>query len=86
MIANEGSEPYDFEVPVTNDMNLNLTMTTAPRTKKNSDLIEVFFDGIFDTPKGQASKSKRPKPSKCVSICSQIMLFCNSFSKLNFLP
>jgi hypothetical protein len=50
MIANEGSEPYDFEVPVTNDMTLNMTMTTAPRTKANSDLIELFFDGIFDTP------------------------------------
>ena len=57
MVANEGSEPYDFEVPVTNDMTLNLTMTTAPRTKVNSDLIELFFDGIFDTPKGNASKS-----------------------------
>lgn len=57
MVSNEGSEPYDFEVPVTNDMTLNLTMTTAPRTKVNSDLIELFFDGIFDTPKGNASKS-----------------------------
>lgn len=57
MIANEGSEPYDFEVPVTNDMTLNLTMTSAPRTKINSELIELFFDGIFDTPKGSPSKS-----------------------------
>lgn len=58
MVSNEGSEPYDFEVPVTNDMTLNLTMTTAPRTKINSEMIELFFDGIFDTPKGNASKSE----------------------------
>jgi len=52
MIANEGSEPFNFEVPVKDDLTLNLTMTTAPTTKKNSDLIEIFFDGIFDAPKG----------------------------------
>ena len=57
MVGNEGSEPYDFEVPITNSATLNLTMTTAPRTEANSDLIELFFDGIFDTPQGQASKS-----------------------------
>jgi hypothetical protein len=52
MVANEGSEPFDFAVPVTNDMNLNMTMTSAPRTAASSDLIELFFDGIFDSPKG----------------------------------
>ena len=57
MVANEGSEPYDFEMPITNSASLNLTMTTAPRTDINSNLIELFFDGIFDTPQGQASKS-----------------------------
>lgn len=57
MIANEGSQPFDFEVPVKDDLTLNLTMTTVPRTKKNSDLIEIFFDGIFDAPKGQPQKS-----------------------------
>merc|ERR1712070_1098196 len=41
MVANE--HPYDFEVPV-EGLNLNLTMTTAPRMKEGSDLIEVFFD------------------------------------------
>jgi hypothetical protein len=31
---------------------LNLTMTTAPEMKKGSNLIEVFFDGLFDMPQG----------------------------------
>jgi hypothetical protein len=57
MIANEGSNPYDFEVPVTNDLTLNLTMTTATKSIVNSDLIEIFFDGIFDAPSGQPQKS-----------------------------
>jgi hypothetical protein len=51
MVANE--QPYDFEVPV-EGLNLNLTMTTAPRMKEGSDLIEIFFDGLFDMPKGAA--------------------------------
>jgi len=57
MLANEGTQPFDFEVPVKDDLTLNLTMTSVPRTKKNSDLIEIFFDGIFDAPKGQPQKS-----------------------------
>jgi hypothetical protein len=51
MVANEA--PYDFEVPV-EGLNLNLTMTTAPQMTKGSDLIEIFFDGLFDMPKGSA--------------------------------
>ena len=51
MVANEGT--YDFEVPMYGDkMALNLTMTTAPRTKKDSDLMELFFNGLFDMPLG----------------------------------
>ena len=57
MIANEGAHPYDFEVPIKDDLSLNLTMTTATRTLKDSDLIEIFFDGIFDAPEGQPRKS-----------------------------
>jgi hypothetical protein len=52
MVANE--QPYDFEVPV-EGLNLNLTMTTAPRIMQGSDLIEVFFDGLFDMPEGAAT-------------------------------
>jgi hypothetical protein len=51
MVANE--QPYDFELPV-EGLNLNLTMTTAPRTKEGSDVIEIFFDGLFDMPQGAA--------------------------------
>jgi hypothetical protein len=57
MIANEGTHPFDFEVPVSDDMTLNLTMTAVPRTLANSDLIEIFFDGIFDAPEGQPQQS-----------------------------
>ena len=53
MIANE--KPYDFDVPV-EGLNLNLTMTTAPALKKGSNLIEVFFDGLFDMPEGTANR------------------------------
>lgn len=51
MVANE--KPYDFDVPI-EGLNLNLTMTTAPEIKKGSNLIEVFFDGLFDMPKESA--------------------------------
>lgn len=55
MVANES--PYDFEVPMYGDsLALNLTMTTAPRTKKDSELIELFFDGLFDMPLGSGLK------------------------------
>jgi len=51
MVANEN--PFDFEIPMYHDsMALNLTMTTAPRTEKDSQLIELFFDGLFDMPLG----------------------------------
>merc|ERR1712166_470753 len=56
MVANE--QPYDFEVPV-EGLNLNLTMTTAPRMKEGSDLIEIFFDGLFDMPKGAAQSFRQ---------------------------
>jgi hypothetical protein len=48
----DGGAGY-FELPV-EGLNLNLTMTTAPRMKEGSDLIEVFFDGLFDMPEGAA--------------------------------
>jgi len=58
MIANEG--PYDFEFPIYgNKLNLNLTMTTAPRTKVNYDLIELFFDGQFVLPEAEGAQRTR---------------------------
>lgn len=53
MIANEGE--YTFVVPIMGDsLPLNLTMTHAPTTKDN--LIELFFNGIFDMPKNSTKK------------------------------
>lgn len=49
MIANEG--PMDFEVPLGSDnmTALNLTMTTAPALKGDSDLLVINFDGLIDS-------------------------------------
>ena len=53
MIANEGQ--YTFVLPVFGqNLPLNLTMTHAPTTKNN--LIELFFNGIFDMPKNSSKK------------------------------
>jgi hypothetical protein len=57
MIADEA--PYTFVVPVHGkDMNLNLTMTKAPQMEGSNDLVEVFFNGLFDMP--QSSKVSSP--------------------------
>ena len=56
MVANE--KPYDFDVPV-EGLSLNLTMTTAPELKKGSNLIEVFFDGLFDMPEGTPNRFRK---------------------------
>lgn len=50
MVANE--DKYTFVLPLPlmgKKLPLNLTMTHSPLTKKNSDLIEIYFDGLFDT-------------------------------------
>lgn len=53
MIANEGE--YTFVLPVFGqNLPLNMTMTHAPITHDN--LIELFFNGIFDMPKGSSKK------------------------------
>jgi len=46
MVANEG--PSTFVIPVyETEVGLNLTMTHSPVTKAGSDLIEIFFNGLF---------------------------------------
>jgi len=59
MIANEG--PMDFEVPLGSDNKtaLNLTMTTAPAMKANSDLITINFDGLVDKMVGVSNRELR---------------------------
>lgn len=57
MVANEGN--YTFVVPLLGkQFPLNLTMTTAPKIEKGSNLIQVFLDGLFDIPEGQEVHSK----------------------------
>lgn len=57
MVANEG--PYTFVVPALGkQFPLNLTMSTAPKLEKGSNLIQVFMDGLFDIPEGQEVHSK----------------------------
>jgi len=52
MVANEG--PYTFVVPALGkQFPLNLTMSTAPKLEKGSNLIQLFMDGLFDIPEGQ---------------------------------
>jgi len=47
MVSNE--DAYTFVFPMMGkNLPLNLTMTHSPLTEKNSDLIELYFDGIFD--------------------------------------
>ena len=59
MIADEG--PMDFEVPLdsANTTALNLTMTTAPALKKDSNLITINFDGLVDKMTGVSNKGLR---------------------------
>lgn len=57
MVAGEG--PYTFDInTIGKDFPLNLTMTSAPAIKKDSKLIRVFFDGLFDIPEGQNVTTK----------------------------
>jgi hypothetical protein len=57
MVANEG--PYTFVVPALGkQFPLNLTMSTAPKLEKGSNLIQVLMDGLFDIPEGQEVHSK----------------------------
>lgn len=47
MVKNE--DQYTFVFPIDGkNLPLNLTMTHSPRTDKDSDLIELYFDGLFD--------------------------------------
>ena len=46
MLAQEG--PYTFAMPMFGSKyDLNLTMTTAPEVKEDSNLVKLFFDGLF---------------------------------------
>lgn len=46
------NDPYTFDVDVAGLKNpLNLTMTKAPSIMKDSGLIKINFDGLFDKPK-----------------------------------
>lgn len=46
MIANEGPSTFVFPV-YGNDVALNMTMTKAPETTVDSDLINMYFNGLF---------------------------------------
>jgi hypothetical protein len=46
MIANEGPSTFVFPV-YGNDVALNMTMTKAPETAVDSDLINMYFNGLF---------------------------------------
>jgi len=46
MIANEGPSTFVFPV-YGQDISLNMTMTKAPVTAVGSDLIELYFNGLF---------------------------------------
>lgn len=49
MVAQE--KPYSFDVSVMNlTTPLNLTMSMAPTIIKDSHLIKINFDGLFDKP------------------------------------
>jgi len=46
MVSNEGA--YTFTTNLGGkDVGLNLTMPTAPKAVGSTDLIEIFFDGLF---------------------------------------
>jgi hypothetical protein len=54
MVAQE--KPYTFDVNLFNlGAPLNLTMTMAPSIMKDSSLIKLNFDGLFDKPEGSNS-------------------------------
>lgn len=52
MVSSESA--YTFDIGTSMLLNgpqmLNLTMTKAPATVANSDLIELYFNGLFDFP------------------------------------
>ena len=49
MLAQEG--PYSFAMPMFGSKyDLNLTMTTAPEVKEDSNLVKLFFDGLYMPP------------------------------------
>jgi len=49
MVTNESAYTFDVSVFGKNEP-FNLTMTTAPIIKKDSHLIKINFDGLFDKP------------------------------------
>lgn len=54
MVTNEG--PYTFVVnTLGKEFPLNLTMTAAPQV--GGDLIQVYFDGLFDLPENTTSNT-----------------------------
>lgn len=54
MVTNE--DPYTFVVnTLGKDFPLNLTMTAAPQV--GNDLIQVYFDGLFDIPANSTSNT-----------------------------
>lgn len=54
MVTNEG--PYTFVVnTLGKEFPLNLTMTAAPHV--GGDLIQVYFDGLFDLPENVTSNT-----------------------------
>lgn len=59
MVANE--DKYTFVFPLMGkNLPLNMTMTHSPLTKENSDLIELYFDGMFDTSNTDSGSSSEP--------------------------
>mmetsp|Transcript_5416 Transcript_5416/g.9107 ORF Transcript_5416/g.9107 Transcript_5416/m.9107 type:complete len:235 (+) Transcript_5416:455-1159(+) len=62
MISGEG--PYTFSVPLLqNHYPLNLTMTKAPEIAKDSNLININFDGLFDYPQNSTVMTPNVKRS-----------------------
>ena len=58
MVANENKTTFEFPLSLMGQkLPLNLTMTHSPLTAKNSDLIELYFNGLFDYNKAQTSVS-----------------------------
>jgi len=52
MLAQEGPTTFVFPIGAIGDdeINLNMTMTTAPELKVDSHLINLYFDGMFVDP------------------------------------
>ena len=56
MVANESAYTFDITA-FGNNMPLNMTMTTAPIIKADSNLVQFNFDGLFNTPQPSALKT-----------------------------